>query len=394
MIFDHFNFDNAVRAKRLEHEKLLSLKNRPSGEYNGKYVRFENPVLTAEHIPLEWRYDFNKSSNPFFIERLGINAVFNSGALYFNGKFLLMARVEGNDRKSFFAIAESDNGVDNFRFREFPETIPALDGETNIYDVRLTAHEDGYIYGIFCSESKDTQTPDVSAAVASAGIIRTKDLKSWERLPNLKTKSPQQRNVVLHPDFVGGKYAFYTRPQDGFIEAGGGGGICIGYSSKIDGAEIDKEILLIPRVYHTVMESKNGAGAVPIKTEKGYIHIAHGVRNTAAGLRYVIFTFATDLSNPEKIIALPGGYYIAPERSERIGDVSNVVFTNGAIVNDGKVYIYYGGSDTRLYVAVTTIDRLIDYTFNTPPDALVSAACVKQRIELIINNKTLKEKTT
>ena len=324
------------------------------------------------------------------MERLGINAVMNSGAIELNGKYYLVARIEGNDRKSFFGVAESDNGVDGFRFWDYPilldDTCPE---ETNVYDMRLTKHEDGYIYGVFCSESKDTSVNDLSAAVAAAGIVRTKDLKHWERLENLKTlRSPQQRNVVLHPEFVDGKYAFYTRPMDDFIETGSGGGIGFGLCDDITHAVIDEERMTSLRKYHTITEAKNGAGATPIKTDRGWIHIAHGVRNTAAGLRYVIYAFATDLKDPAKVIAEPSGLLIGPRGDERVGDVSNVVFTNGAIANEkGEVFIYYASSDTRMHVATTTIDKLVDYVFNTPSDPGRSVECVAQRCELIRRNE-------
>ena len=331
----------------------------------------------------------NYETNPYFMERLGVNAVLNSGAIELDGKFYLVARVEGNDRKSFFAVAESDSPVDGFRFWDYPVQLPDTNPEeTNVYDMRLTKHEDGWIYGVFCSESKDTSSNDLSAAVAQAGIVRTKDLKTWERLPNLKSRSPQQRNVVLHPEFVNGMYAFYTRPQDDFIQTGSGGGVCFGLAKDITNAEIcTEEKVISPRIYHTITEVKNGAGAVPIKTPKGWIHIAHGVRNTAAGLRYVIYVFATDLNDPSKLIASPSGLFIAPHGIERVGDVSNVTFTNGAIAREnGDVYIYYASSDTRVHVASTTIDKLMDYTFNTPEDPLRSVDCVKQRCELITKN--------
>ena len=371
-------------------EKLLSRKNVKSDFYNGIYDRYEYPVLTREHIPLTWRYDLNLKTNPYFMERLGINAVMNSGAIELNGKYYLIARIEGNDRKSFFGVAESDNGVDGFRFWDYPilldDTCPE---ETNVYDMRLTKHEDGYIYGVFCSESKDTSVNDLSAAVAAAGIVRTKDLKHWERLENLKTlRSPQQRNVVLHPEFVDGKYAFYTRPMDDFIETGSGGGIGFGLCDDITHAVIDEERMTSLRKYHTITEAKNGAGATPIKTDRGWIHIAHGVRNTAAGLRYVIYAFATDLKDPAKVIAEPSGLLIGPRGEERVGDVSNVVFTNGAIANEkGEVFIYYASSDTRMHVATTTIDKLVDYVFNTPSDPGRSVECVAQRCELIRRNE-------
>lgn len=371
-----------------KYEKLIAKKNNPTDFYNGIYSRYENPVLTAEHIPPFWKYDLNPETNPHFMERLGVNAVFNSGAIYLDGKYYLVARVEGNDRKSFFAVAESDSPTEGFRFWDYPVVLPdTCPEETNVYDMRVTQHEDGYIYGVFCSESKDTESNNLSDACAAAGIVRTKDLKNWERLPNLKTKSNQQRNVVLHPEFVDGKYAFYTRPQDGFISAGGQGGVCIGLCDDINNPYIEEEKLLSKRVYHTITEEKNGSGAVAIKSEKGWIHIAHGVRNTAAGLRYVIYVFATDLNDPFKVIAEPSGYFIAPQGEEYVGDVSNVVFTNGAVVNDkGEVYIYYASSDTRLHVASTTLEKLVDYTFNTPEDPHRTADCVRQRCDLISKN--------
>ncbi len=378
-------------------EKLLSRKNeKDESFYNGLFDRYKYPVVTREHAPLIWRYDLNEETNPYFMERLGINATMNSGAIYLNGKYYLVVRVEGNDRKSFFAVAESDNGIDNFRFWDYPilleDTCPE---ETNVYDMRLTQHEDGYIYGVFCSESKDTGSNDLSAAVAAAGIVRTRDLVNWERLPNLRTlNSPQQRNVVLHPEFVDGKYAFYTRPMDDFIDTGSGGGIGFGLCEDIMNPVIDEEIITSKRKYHTITEVKNGAGAVPIKTDKGWIHIAHGVRNTAAGLRYVIYAFATSLEDPARVIAEPSGLLIGPKGEERVGDVSNVVFTNGAIAREnGEVYIYYASSDTRMHVATTTIDKLVDYVFNTPEDPLRSVECVAQRCELVKKNlELLKEK--
>ena len=376
-----------------QQEKLITRKNEvDTGFYNGLFQRYRYPVLTREHAPLHWRYDLNRETNPYFMERLGINAVMNSGAIELDGKFYLVARVEGNDRKSFFAVAESDNGTDNFRFWDYPILLPdTCPEETNVYDMRLTKHEDGWIYGVFCSESKDTSVGDLSAAVAAAGIVRTKNLKDWERLPNLKTlNSPQQRNVVLHPAFVEGKYAFYTRPMDDFIDTGSGGGIGFGLCQDITHAVIDQEIITSKRKYHTITEVKNGAGAVPIKTDRGWIHIAHGVRNTAAGLRYVIYAFATALENPADVIAEPSGLLIGPRGPERVGDVSNVVFTNGAIAREnGDIYIYYASSDTRMHVAVTTMDKLIDYVFNTPEDPLRSVECVAQRCEMIGKNLEL-----
>ena len=374
-----------------EQEALYNRVNKPDETfYNGLFERYEYPVLTRDHVPVSWRYDFNPKTNPFGMERLGINAVLNSGALYINGKYYLVPRIEGNDRKSFFAVAESDSPVDGFRFWDEPIQLPDTEpNETNVYDMRLTQHEDGYIYGVFCSESKDTSSNDLSAAVAAAGIVRTKDLKNWERLPNLKTlHSPQQRNVVLHPEFVDGKYAFYTRPMDDFIETGSGSGIGFGLCDDITHPVIDEEKMTSIRKYHQITETKNGAGAVPIKTDKGWIHVAHGVRNTAAGLRYVLYCFATDLKDPSKVIAEPGGLFIGPRGAERVGDVSNVVFTNGAVVNEaGEVYIYYASSDTRLHVAHTDIDRLKDFVFNGYEDPGRSVDCVKQRVGLIRKNK-------
>ena len=374
-----------------EQEALYNRVNKPDETfYNGLFERYEYPVLTRDHVPVSWRYDFNPKTNPFGMERLGINAVLNSGALYINGKYYLVPRIEGNDRKSFFAVAESDSPVDGFRFWDEPIQLPDTEpNETNVYDMRLTQHEDGYIYGVFCSESKDTSSNDLSAAVAAAGIVRTKDLKNWERLPNLKTlHSPQQRNVVLHPEFVDGKYAFYTRPMDDFIETGSGSGIGFGVCDDITHPVIDEEKMTSIRKYHQITETKNGAGAVPIKTDRGWIHIAHGVRNTAAGLRYVLYCFATDLKDPSKVIAEPGGLFIGPRGAERVGDVSNVVFTNGAVVNEaGEVYIYYASSDTRLHVAHTDIDRLKDFVFNGYEDPGRSVDCVKQRVGLIRKNK-------
>lgn len=374
-------------------EELLARKNSvDTAFYNGIFDRYVYPVLTREHAPILWRYDLDAERNPFFEERFGVNAVMNSGAIELNGMYYLVARVEGNDRKSFFAVAESSSPTEGFRFWDYPVVLPdTCPEETNVYDMRLTKHEDGYIYGVFCSESKDKKAGDLSAAVAAAGIVRTKDLKTWERLPNLVTKrSPQQRNVVLHPEFVNGKYAFYTRPMDDFIETGSGSGIGFGLCDDITNAVIDEETMTSLRRYHTITEAKNGAGAVPIRTDKGWLHIAHGVRNTAAGLRYVLYAFATALDDPAKVIAEPSGMLLGPRGAERVGDVSNVCFTNGAIAcADGKVYIYYASSDTRLHVAGTTIEKLTDYVFHTPEDPLRSADCVKQRCALIEQNKAL-----
>ena len=372
------------------YERLLNRPNPVSERfYNGLFERYQHPVLTREHIPPFWIYDADPNTNPFMMQRLGVNATMNSGAIKLNGKYCLVVRVEGMDRKSFFAVAESDRPTEGFRFRDEPVVLPDTEkDETNVYDMRLTQHEDGWIYGVFCSESKDHTSSDLSAATAAAGIVRTRDLNTWERLPNLVTlRSPQQRNVVLHSEFVQGKYAFYTRPMDDFIETGSGGGIGFGLCDDITHAVIDEEKIISPRRYHTITESKNGAGAPPIRTEKGFIHIAHGVRNTAAGLRYVLYAFATALDDPSRVIAEPGGMLLGPLGRERIGDVSNVVFTNGVIADDdGRVYIYYASSDTRMHVAATDVDRLCDYVFNTPQDPLRSPDCVRQRVELIRKN--------
>ena len=383
-------YDNRLRILTEEYETLISRENKRIRSNNGIFERYKYPILTAAHTPLEWRYDFNPETNPFLMDRFGINAVFNAGAIKYNGKYLIMARVEGYDRKSFFAIAESPNGIDNFRFWEYPIQLPDLyPEETNVYDMRLTQHEDGWIYGIFCSESKDPDAAagDLTSAVAVAGIIRTKDLRNWERLPNLISKS-QQRNVVLHPEFVKGKYALYTRPQDGFIEAGTGGGICWALVDDITHAIVKEETVVEQRYYHTIKEVKNGEGPHPIKTPQGWLHLAHGVRACAAGLRYVLYLYMTSLDAPNKVIAQPGGYFMAPVEEERIGDVSNVLFSNGWITDeDGTVYIYYASSDTRMHVATSTIERLVDYCLHTPEDKLRSATSVENIYQLIEANK-------
>lgn len=373
-------------------EELLTRKNMPVNTSNGIITRYHHPVVTAAHIPLTWRYDFNPATNPYCMERIGFNATMNSGAIKWQGKYLLLVRVEAADRKSFFAVAESPNGIDNFRFWEYPVVLPDINPEeTNVYDMRLTIHEDGWIYGIFCSEKHDPQAAlgDLSSAVASAGIVRTKDLVQWERLPDLKTIS-QQRNVTLHPEFVEGKYALYTRPQDGFINAGSGGGIGWTLVDDITQAEVGRELIINQRAYHTIKEVKNGEGPHPIKTAKGWLHLAHGVRACAAGLRYVLYLYMTSIEDPTRIIAEPGGYFMAPIGEERIGDVSNVLFSNGWIADeDGTVYIYYASSDTRMHVATSTIDRLVDYCFHTPADGLRSATTVDNIVALIDKNKQL-----
>lgn len=380
------------KVKRLfsNHEKLIIRKNEPLQESNGIYQRFRYPVLTAAHTPVFWRYDLDPATNPFLMERLGMNAAFNSGAMEWNGKIVLAVRAEGVDRKSFFAIAESENGIDNFRFWDFPITMPETEiPDTNVYDMRFTKHEDGWIYGLFCTERRDPNAPDFdqSAASAQCGIARTKDLVKWERLTDLITRGGQQRNVVLHPEFINGKYAMYTRPQDGFIDAGKGGGIGWGLCDNMEKAIINDEKIIEPKMYHTIKEVKNGQGPAPIKTSKGWLHLAHGVRNTAAGLRYVLYMFVTDLKDPSKVIHRPGGHFIAPEGEERVGDVSNVTFSNGWVAKaNGDVFIYYGSSDTRMHVATTTVDKLVDYCINTPEDDFRSAASVGVRSKMIKKN--------
>jgi 4-O-beta-D-mannosyl-D-glucose phosphorylase len=389
-------FKKAVQNLLKQQEKLLAQRNRIVPGGNGVYDRYEHPVLTAAHAPIIWRYDLNQKTNPFLMERIGINCAFNAGAILHEGKYLVAARVEGVDRKSFFAIAESPNGIDHFRFWDYPILMPeTADPDINVYDIRLVKHEDGWIYGLFCTERKDPKTPqwDTSSAVAACGIARTKDLKTWERLADLKSKSPQQRNVVLHPEFVDGKYAFYTRPQDDFILAGKGGGIGWGLSASIENADVEEEIIVDNREYHTIQEVKNGLGPAPIKTAKGWLHLAHGVRNTAAGLRYVLYLLLTDLKQPWVVTHKPAGYFIAPQGGERVGDVSNVVFSNGWIERkNGDVLIYYASSDTRLHVATSTVAKLLDYVVNTPADPLRSYACVAQRYELIKKNLKLLDK--
>ena len=383
------------RKKELEQEyqTLIEKPNSPKNEVsNGIFTRYSNPVVTAKHIPLDWRYDFNEKENPLLLERIGYNAAFNAGAIQFNDKYILCVRVEGNDRKSFFAIAESENGIDHFKFWEKPCVIPQIEGnpDTNAYDMRLVKHEDGWIYGIFCTERKDPNAPkgDTSSAIANAGIVRTKDLIHFERLPDLVSNSGQQRNVVLHPEFVNGKYAIYTRPQDGFIDVGNGGGIGLGFIEDMTNPLVQDEKIIFGKNYHTIYELKNGLGPAPIKTEKGWLHLAHGVRNTAAGLRYTLYMFMTDLEDISKVTHVPAGHFMAPEDQERIGDVSNVLFSNGWIADqDGKVYIYYASSDTRMHVAVSDIERLVNYVTQTPEDDFNTYASVQRIIKLIDKNK-------
>lgn len=389
-------FKQNIIVLKQQQQELLHKKNEVLDQSNGVYIRYKNPVLTAGHTPLTWRYDFNPSTNPYFMERFGINATLNAGAIKWNGKYVLVARVEGVDRKSFFAVADSDNGIDNFQFWNYPVFMPETEvPDTNVYDMRLIAHEDGWVYGLFCTERKDPDAPhgNHSSAIAQCGIARTKDLIEWERLPDLKTPSAQQRNVVLHPEFVDGKYGFYTRPQDSFIEAGRGGGIGFGLAKDITHAIVEHEIVIDNRAYHTVYEMKNGLGPAPIKTDYGWLHLAHGVRNTAAGLRYVLYMFMTDLNDITKLIHKPGGYFLAPEGDERVGDVSNVVFSNGWIADDdGTVFIYYASSDTRMHVATSTIDQLIDYVINTPEDGLRSATSVESIFNIIKHNQSYLDK--
>jgi 4-O-beta-D-mannosyl-D-glucose phosphorylase len=384
------DFRKNVQRLFKEQEKLLARRNRKLPGGNGVYDRYVFPVLTAAHAPMTWRYDLDRKTNPLLLERIAVNAAFNAGALLHEGKYLVVARVEGADRKSFFAVAESPNGIDNFRFWDYPILMPeTIDPDTNVYDIRLVKHQDGWIYGLFCTERKDPKTPawDTSSAVAQCGIARTRDLKTWERLADLKSKSPQQRNVVLHPEFVDGQYAFYTRPQDDFIQAGKGGGIGWGLSPSIENAVVDNEIIVDNREYHTIQEVKNGLGPAPIKTKQGWLHFAHGVRNTAAGLRYVLYLFLAELERPWVVTHKPAGYFIAPDGDERVGDVSNVVFSNGWIEKkDGDVLIYYASSDTRLHVATSSVSRLLDYVLHTPADPLRSHACVEQRYALIEKN--------
>lgn len=390
-------FDERRQQLFRDYEELVTEPNEPIEETNGVIQRWQHPVLTADHAPPFWRYDLDPSTNPYLMERLGVHSAFNPGAMEFDGKCYLMARVEGADRKSFFGLAESSTGVDGFRFRDRPVMMPETsDPDVNVYDMRFIRHEDGHIYGLFCTERADPEAPpgNLSSAIAQCGIARTSDLETWERLADLKTRSPQQRNVVLHPEFVDGKYAFYTRPQDGFIEAGSGGGIGWGLSANIEEAVIDEEIIVHDRKYHTITEAKNGLGPAPIKTEEGWLQLAHGVRNTASGLRYVLYAFMTDLSEPWRVIHEPGGYLLAPQGEEYIGDVLNVTFSNGWIARDnGELLIYYASSDTRCHVATTTVERLVDYCKNTPPDPLRSAECVKQRIALIDKNLKQMERT-
>ena len=388
----NMNYQEKVQALRQRHEALLQRKNQVVEGGNGIYEKYVYPILTAEHTPLEWKYDFNEQDNPFLMQRIMMNAVLNAGAIKLDGRYLLVCRVEGADRKSFFAVAESPNGIDQWRFWEEPITMPDTeDPATNIYDMRVTQHEDGWIYGVFCAERHDPSQPgNLSAATATAGIARTKNLKTWERLPDLKTKS-QQRNVVLHPEFVDGKYALYTRPQDGFIDTGSGGGIGWALVDDMTHAEVKEEKIIYERKYHTITEVKNGEGPHPLKTEKGWLHLAHGVRGTADGLRYVLYMYMTSLEDPTKVIAKPGGFFLVPEGNEYIGDVMNVAFANGWIKDeDGKVFIYYASADTRMHVATSTVDRLVDYCMNTPEDGLTTSASVETIKKLIAKNRNQK----
>lgn len=385
------NYDTLLQS----YQKLIQTKNEPKAENNGVYQRFKNPVVTSNHVPLHWRYDLNADTNPNGLERIGYNATFNAGAMKFNGKYIMCVRVEGNDRKSFFAIAESPNGIDNFEFWDKPCVIPQIENnpDTNVYDMRLVQHEDGWIYGIFCTERKDPNAPkgDTSSAIANAGIVRTKDLIHFERLPDLISNTGQQRNVVIHPEFVNGKYAVYTRPQDGFIDVGNGGGIGLGYIKNMENPVVEDEKIIYGKTYHTIYELKNGLGPAPIKTTKGWLHLAHGVRNTAAGLRYTLYMFMTDLNDISKVTHKPAGHFMAPENDERVGDVSNVLFSNGWIAdNDGTVYIYYASSDTRMHVAVSSVEKLVDYVCNSPEDTFTSAGSVNTIIDLIEKNKNFK----
>ena len=384
-------FNDRLKSLEEDYETLLNRPNSKVRHSNGIFERYKYPILTAEHTPLTWRYDFNPETNPFLMERFGINATFNAGAIKHNDRYLLIVRVEGNDRKSFFAMAESRDGINGFKFWKKPLLIPENgEPDTNIYDMRLTRHEDGWIYGLFCTERRDPSASegDQSAAIAQCGIIRTNDFKTWERLPDLVTPSPQQRNVVLHPEYVDGQYCLYTRPQDSFIDAGNGGGIGLGLLKDMTEPVIDREMVIDKKLYHTVYESKNGQGPTPIKTQKGWLHLAHGVRNTAAGLRYVLYVFLTDLKDLTKVIHKPGGYFLAPEDEERIGDVSNVVFSNGWIADeDGRILIYYASSDSRMHVAETSVDKLLNYVEHTREDGLTSAASAKQVIELAERNE-------
>ncbi|KXX66557.1 MULTISPECIES: glycosidase [unclassified Flammeovirga] len=389
------NFKEKLTGLIEKQEALLSKTNQPADAYNGIFTKYENPILTADHTPLYWRFDLNETSNPHLQERIGMNATFNAGAIRFNGKYVLMVRVEGVDRKSFFAVAESDNGIDNFRFWDKPVLMPETEEpDTNVYDMRLTQHEDGWIYGIFCTERKDPNAPagDTSSAVAAAGIVRTKDLVNFERLPDLISYSGQQRNVVLHPEFVDGKYALYTRPQDGFIDTGSGGGIAWGLTDSMEKAEVKEERVIEPKIYHTIKEVKNGQGPAPIKTSEGWLHLAHGVRNTAAGLRYVLYMFMTSLEDPTKVTHRPAGHFIAPLGEERVGDVSNVAFANGWIADEsGEVKIYYASSDTRMHVATSTIDQLVDYCKNTPEDGYRSVTSVQTIHDMVEKNEKMIE---
>jgi len=385
-------FDQRLRQLHQQHQRLLRRSNRRQKSGNGIFDRYEFPVLTADHTPLTWRYDLDPATNPHLMTRMGINSAFNVGAMEWNGHLVLMARVEGWDRKSFFAVAESKSGLDRFEFWDYPVRMPDFEAqETNLYDMRLVRHEDGWVYGLFCAERHDDSNPgDLSAAIARCGIARTRDLITWDRLADLKTNAIHQRNCVLHPEFVNGQYAFYTRPMADFAATGSGDGIGWGLCKDITHAAIDREVIIDPRFYHTIKEGKNGLGPAPIKTKEGWLHLAHGVRNTAVGMRYVLYLLLCDLADPTRLIRAPGGYFLAPEGEERVGDVSNVVFSNGWVARrNGDVFIYYGSSDTRTHVVTSTVDRLLDYVLNTPEDAMRSRLCVDERCRMIEKNLRL-----
>lgn len=393
-MFADESFDERRARLEREQEELITRPNEVDPRWdNGIFLRFRHPVVTRGHVPLTWRYDFDPVANPYCLERMGVNSTFNSGAIERDGRVHLVVRIEGDDRKSFFGICESESGIDSFRFREAPEVIPETGRrDSNVYDMRLVRHEDGWIYGLFCTERRDPDAPedDTSSAEAQCGIVRTRDLRGWERLPDLRTPSPQQRNVVLHPEFVDGKYLLYTRPQDGFLGTGSGGGIGYGFADSMERAEVAEERIMDPREYHTVKEVKNGLGPAPIKTPAGWLHLAHGVRGCASGLRYVLYMFLTALDEPWRVTHRPAGHFLAAWGDERVGDLVNVAFTNGWVARaDGSVLIYYASCDTLMHVAYSSIDRLVDYCRNTPEDPHFTADCVRQRLALVGKNKGL-----